>query len=30
MVFASGWASGLNAYATILLLGIIGRVADMV
>jgi Domain of unknown function (DUF4126) len=29
MVFATGWASGLNAYATILLLGIIGRVADI-
>jgi Domain of unknown function (DUF4126) len=29
IVFTSGWASGLNAYATVLLLGIIGRIADI-
>lgn len=25
MVFASGWASGINAYATVLVLGLVGR-----
>lgn len=28
-VFASGWASGVNAYATVLLLGLLGRFADV-
>ena len=27
MVFTSGWASGVNAYATVLLLGLLGRFA---
>lgn len=27
MVFASGWASGINAYATVLILGLLGRFA---
>lgn len=27
MVFASGWASGINAYATVLVLGLLGRFA---
>ena len=27
MAFASGWASGINAYATVLILGLIGRFA---
>lgn len=27
MAFASGWASGINAYATVLILGLIGRYA---
>jgi uncharacterized membrane protein len=27
LAFASGWASGLNAYATVLLLGLLGRFA---
>ncbi|HET7723868.1 MAG TPA: DUF4126 domain-containing protein [Propionibacteriaceae bacterium] len=27
LTFASGWASGLNAYATVLLLGLLGRFA---
>lgn len=27
MTFASGWASGINAYATVLILGLIGRFA---
>ena len=25
LVFTSGWASGINAYATVLLLGLLGR-----
>jgi len=25
MVFTSGWASGVNAYATVLLLGLLGN-----
>jgi hypothetical protein len=29
MVFASGWASGVNAYATVLLLGLFGRLTDV-
>lgn len=29
MVFASGWASGVNAYATILLLGLFGRFTEL-
>ena len=28
LVFTSGWASGVNAYATVLLLGLLGRFAD--
>lgn len=28
MTFASGWASGLNAWATVLVLGLLGRFAD--
>ena len=27
MTFASGWASGINAYATVLILGLVGRFA---
>ncbi|MDO5499816.1 MAG: DUF4126 domain-containing protein, partial [Propionibacteriaceae bacterium] len=27
LVFTSGWASGLNAYATVLVLGLLGRLA---
>ena len=27
MTFASGWASGINAYATVLVLGLLGRFA---
>ena len=27
LTFATGWASGLNAYATVLLLGLLGRFA---
>jgi len=29
MVFTSGWASGVNAYATVLLLGLLGRFAGV-
>jgi hypothetical protein len=29
MVFASGWASGVNAYATILVLGLFGRYTEL-
>jgi hypothetical protein len=29
MVFTSGWASGVNAYATVLLLGLLGRFAGL-
>ena len=29
MVFTSGWASGVNAYAVVLLLGLFGRFADV-
>lgn len=29
LVFASGWASGVNAYATVLLLGLLGRFAGV-
>jgi hypothetical protein len=29
LVFTSGWASGVNAYATVLLLGLLGRVAGV-
>lgn len=29
MVFTSGWASGLNSYATVLLLGLLGRFAGL-
>jgi hypothetical protein len=29
LVFASGWASGVNAYATVLLLGLFGRFTDV-
>lgn len=29
LVFASGWASGVNAYATVLLLGLFGRFTDL-
>lgn len=29
LVFTSGWASGVNAYATVLLLGLLGRFAGM-
>ncbi|MGC3993884.1 MAG: DUF4126 domain-containing protein [Propionicimonas sp.] len=29
MTFASGWASGLNAYATVFLLGLIGRLGGV-
>ncbi len=29
MTFASGWASGINAYATVLVLGLVGRFADV-
>ncbi len=29
LVFASGWASGVNAYATILLLGLFGRFTEL-
>jgi len=29
MVFTSGWASGVNAYATVLLLGLLGRYAGL-
>ena len=29
MVFSSGWASGVNAYLVVLLLGVFGRVADV-
>lgn len=28
MVFASGWAAGINAYATVLVLGLMGRFLD--
>lgn len=28
MTFASGWASGINAYATVFILGLLGRFAD--
>lgn len=28
MTFASGWASGINAYATVFVLGLLGRYAD--
>ena len=28
MAFASGWASGLNAYATVFVLGLLGRFTD--
>ena len=27
MTFASGWASGINAYATVFILGLLGRYA---
>ncbi|WP_432559164.1 DUF4126 domain-containing protein [Granulicoccus sp. GXG6511] len=29
LAFTSGWASGLNAYATVLALGLLGRFADL-
>jgi energy-converting hydrogenase Eha subunit C len=29
LVFTSGWASGVNAYATVLLLGLIGRIGSV-
>jgi hypothetical protein len=29
MVFASGWASGVNAYLVVLVLGIVGRVTEL-
>ncbi len=29
MTFASGWASGINAYATVLVLGLLGRFVDV-
>jgi threonine/homoserine/homoserine lactone efflux protein len=29
MVFTSGWASGINAYAVVVLLGVLGRFADV-
>jgi len=29
MVFSSGWASGVNAYATVLLLGLFGRFTEL-
>lgn len=29
MAFASGWSSGINAYATVLILGLLGRFADV-
>jgi hypothetical protein len=29
MVFTSGWASGVNAYATVLVLGLIGRIGGV-
>jgi len=29
MVFSSGWASGVNAYATVLMLGLFGRFTDV-
>ena len=29
LVFTSGWASGVNSYATVLLLGLLGRFAGM-
>src|SRR5688572_5417030 len=29
MVFSSGWASGVNAYATVLVLGLFGRFTDV-
>ena len=29
LVFSSGWASGVNAYATVLLLGVLGRFAGV-
>jgi len=29
MVFTSGWASGINAYAVVVLLGVLGRYADV-
>ncbi len=29
LVFSSGWASGVNAYAVVLLLGLLGRFADV-
>ena len=29
LTFASGWASGLNAYATVLVLGLLGRFAGV-
>lgn len=29
LVFASGWASGVNAYATVLMLGLLGRFAGL-
>jgi hypothetical protein len=29
MVFTSGWASGVNAYATVLMLGLLGRFAGL-
>ncbi len=30
LVFSSGWASGVNAYLVVLMLGILGRVTDVV
>ena len=29
LVFTSGWASGVNAYATVLVLGLLGRFAGV-
>ena len=28
MVFSSGWASGVNAYLVVLMLGILGRLTE--
>jgi hypothetical protein len=29
LIFSSGWASGINSYAVVLLLGLLGRFAHM-
>ncbi len=29
LIFTSGWASGINSYAVVLLMGLLGRYAHM-